>query len=56
MIAVWVRKTALSAAGCTQTAIMGGTGSVGATDLLGRVGGVSDLERRITAILESSEP
>src|SRR5215475_15519441 len=24
MIAVWVRKTALSAAGCTQTAIMGG--------------------------------
>jgi len=24
MIAVWVQKTALSAAGCTQTAIMGG--------------------------------
>ena len=23
MIAVWVRRTALSAAGCTQTAIMG---------------------------------
>jgi len=34
----------------------GGTGSPGATDLLGRVGGVSDLGRRITAILESSEP